>query len=86
MTPQAPLTGSGCREHSYGGFGEDTSLPPACRLSEAQLMVFKSIRDSRLVTAATCVAGVRRWLAKQGHPAYIPRPGCHASSAASYAG
>ena len=22
--PQAPLTGSGYREHSYGGFGEDT--------------------------------------------------------------
>ncbi len=21
VTPQAPLTGSGCREHSYGGFG-----------------------------------------------------------------
>ena len=21
MTPQAPLTGSGCREHFYGGFG-----------------------------------------------------------------
>ena len=21
MTPKAPLTGSGCREHSYGGFG-----------------------------------------------------------------
>ena len=37
-------------------------------------MVFKSIRDSRLVTAATCVAGVQRWLAKQGHPAYNPAP------------
>ena len=24
VTPQAPLTGSGCREHSYGGFGEAT--------------------------------------------------------------
>ena len=22
VTPQAPLTGSGCRKHSYGGFGE----------------------------------------------------------------
>jgi hypothetical protein len=21
VTPKAPLTGSGCREHSYGGFG-----------------------------------------------------------------
>ena len=49
-------------------------------------MVFKSIRDSRLVTAANCVVGVQRWLAKQAHPAYIPRPSSHASSAASYAG
>jgi hypothetical protein len=24
VTPQAPLTGSGCREHSYGEFGEAT--------------------------------------------------------------
>ena len=24
VTPQAPLTGSGCRGYSYGGFGEDT--------------------------------------------------------------
>ena len=37
-------------------------------------MVFKSIRSSRSATAATCVFGTREWIAKQDHPAYIPRP------------
>ena len=36
-------------------------------------MVFKSIRGSRPASAATCIAGARDWLAKQDHPAYIPR-------------
>jgi len=36
-------------------------------------MIFKSIRSSRLATTATCTIGSRRWLAKQDHPAYIPR-------------
>jgi len=36
VTPQAPLTGSGCREHSYGGFGgghthTSTRMPPDLR-------------------------------------------------------
>ena len=31
VTPQAPWRGSGCREHSYGGFGgRPPTLPPAC--------------------------------------------------------
>jgi hypothetical protein len=31
VTPKAPLTGSGCREHSYGGFaGRPPTLPSAC--------------------------------------------------------
>jgi len=37
------------------------------------LMVFKSVRGSRPGGATTCVAGTRRWSAKQDHPAYIPR-------------
>ena len=28
VTPQAPLTGSGCREHSYGGFGRLSHFHP----------------------------------------------------------
>jgi len=40
------------------------------------LMVFKSIRGSRPATAATCVVRTRGWVARQDHPAYIPRPGC----------
>ena len=32
VTPKAPLTGSGCREHSYGGFGGGhPHFGPACR-------------------------------------------------------
>jgi hypothetical protein len=36
VTPQAPLTGSGCREYCYGGFGEATHTPPAYRLAATQ--------------------------------------------------
>ncbi len=37
------------------------------------LMVFKSVRGSQLATASTCLVGTQAWLAKQDHPAYIPR-------------
>jgi hypothetical protein len=33
VTPQAPLTGSGCREHSYSGFGG--RHPPSARIPAA---------------------------------------------------
>jgi len=35
-------------------------------------MVFKSMRGSWSVTAVNCVVGVRGYLAKRDHPAYIP--------------
>ena len=38
VTPQAPLTGSGCREHSYGGFGGGH---PHAVFRKLQLIVFK---------------------------------------------
>ena len=37
VTPNAPLTGSGCRGNSYGGFGEDTHTSTRMPSSEAQL-------------------------------------------------
>ena len=42
------------------------------------LMVFKSVCGSRSTAAATCVFGPRCWPPSKIHPAYIPRPGCHA--------
>jgi hypothetical protein len=38
-------------------------------------MVFKNVRGSRPATAATCLVGTREWVAKQDHPAHIPRLG-----------
>jgi hypothetical protein len=38
-------------------------------------MVFKNIRGSRLATAAACLVDTRGWVAKQDHPANIPRLG-----------
>jgi len=37
-------------------------------------MVFKSIRGSPAAPAAMCQISIQGWLAKQGHPAYIPCP------------
>ena len=38
-------------------------------------VVFKSVSGSRPVTAANCLVGTRKWVAKQDHPAHIPRLG-----------
>jgi hypothetical protein len=54
VTPQAPLTGSGCREHSYGGFGGGhppfhlhARLPAPPRLTSNH-------RDTRRLRRRTC--------------------------------
>jgi hypothetical protein len=73
VTPKAPLTGSGCREHSYGGFGGGHSHFHPHAVFGSQPMVFKSVRGSLPATAATCLVGTWGWLAKQDHPVYIPR-------------
>ena len=53
---------SGCREYAYGGFGgRHPHFQPACRLRECHLMVFKSIRGSRAITAATWLFSTRGW-------------------------
>jgi hypothetical protein len=38
-------------------------------------MVFKRVRGSRSVAAATCLVSTREWVTKQDHPAHIPRLG-----------
>jgi hypothetical protein len=48
-------------------------LPRPARAG-ALVVVFKNIPGFSSVMAATCVAGVRCWLVRQDHPAYIPRP------------
>ena len=48
---------------------------PAAPL-RARLMVFKIVGGSRPAVAAACLVGTPGWLAKQDHPAYIPRLGC----------
>jgi len=60
VTPRAPLTVSGCCEHSYGGFGRTPILPPACWQPEG--IFIRSPQD--LHSNSTCLAptAVRRCL------------------------
>jgi hypothetical protein len=54
-------------------FGAPSRLVTIGRVNA--LMVFKTVCGSCPATAATCLVGTREWVAKQDHPAHIPRPG-----------
>jgi hypothetical protein len=44
-------------------------------MSRLRLMVFKSVRGSYPATAAFCLVGAPERVARQDHPAHIPRLG-----------
>jgi hypothetical protein len=68
------VTWSGGLVRSSANAVEPRRMRPELRPAwSASLMVFKSIRGSWCATAVTCVVGARGWVAKQDHPAYIPR-------------
>ena len=74
MTPQAPLTGSGCREHSYGGFGGGhPHFHPHAVFRKLQLIGFKRVRDSLSSSVATWAFSGNTHHDIQDHPVYIPR-------------